>query len=440
MRSMILPAGRATPPPIAGCWASVDRNRLNARNTVLSTKDRRSHEPAVSPRRTIMSNQGSGMDKRIRLGMVGGGQGAFIGAVHRIAARLDDHYTLVAGALSSEPERARASALEIGIAPDRAYASFAEMFEKEAARPDRIDAVAIVTPNHMHFPVAKLALESGFHVICDKPLTTTAADALVLARLAKQTGLIFCVTHNYTGYPLMRQARAMIAEGALGDIRNVQVEYAQSWLAEPLEETGQKQAAWRTDPAQSGPGGCIGDIGTHAMNLAVFATGLKPLRLLADLQTFIPGRRLDDNVQILLRFEGGASGTLWASQIAIGNENALRLRIYGSRGALEWEQENPNVMWYTTSDGTKRRLTRAGTGANEAAARVTRIPGGHPEGYLEAFATLYSEAARAITAHKHAQTLDPAVVFPTVDDGLAGVRFIEAAVKSSGGGNIWVDL
>src|SRR4051812_26819447 len=204
------------------------------------------------------------LDNRIRLGMVGGGQGAFIGAVHRIASRLDDRYTLVAGALSSEPERARASALDIGIAPDRAYGSFAEMFEREAGRPDRMDAVAIVTPNHMHFPVAKLALENGFHVICDKPLTTAMDDAVALSRLAKQSGLIFCVTHNYTGYPLMRQARAMIADGALGSIRNVQVEYAQSWLAEPLEETGQKQAAWRTDPAQSGAGGCIGDIGTHA--------------------------------------------------------------------------------------------------------------------------------------------------------------------------------
>lgn len=387
-----------------------------------------------------MGNQGNVMDKRIRLGMVGGGQGAFIGAVHRIAARLDDHYTLVAGALSSEPARAKTSALDIGIAEDRAYGSYAEMFEREAARPDRIDAVAIVTPNHMHFPVAKLALEKGFHVICDKPLTTTSDDAVVLSALAKQTGLVFCVTHNYTGYPLMRQAREMIAEGALGDIRNVQVEYAQAWLAEPLEETGQKQAAWRTDPAQSGAGGCIGDIGTHAFNLAMFATGLKPKRLLADLQTFVPGRRLDDHVQILLRFEGGASGILWASQIAIGNENALRLRIYGSKGALEWEQENPNVMWHTTADGTKRRLTRAGTGANEAAGRVTRIPGGHPEGYLEAFATIYSEAARAIIAHRHSKAPDPAVLYPTVEDGLIGVRFIEAAVHSSGAGNIWVDL
>ena len=387
-----------------------------------------------------MSDHTAGADKRIRLGMVGGGQGAFIGAVHRIAARLDDRYTLVAGALSSEPTRARSSALEIGIAADRAYGSYSEMFDLEAKRHDRIDAVAIVTPNHVHFPVAKLALERGFHVICDKPLTTTTADASTLCDLVRQTGLIFCVTHNYTGYPLVRQARSMIAEGLLGDIRNVQVEYAQSWLAEPLEETGQKQASWRTDPAQSGAGGCIGDIGTHALNLAVYVTGLKLQSLLADLQTFVPGRRLDDNVQILLRFTGGASGLLWASQIAIGNENALKLRVYGSKGAIEWQQENPNVMWHTALDGIKRKLTRGGAGATEAATRVTRIPGGHPEGYLEGFATIYSEAASAIMAHKNGTVLDPAVSYPSVEDGLNGVHFIEAAVQSARAGNVWFTL
>jgi len=385
-------------------------------------------------------SQGQGADKRIRLGMVGGGQGAFIGAVHRIAARLDDQYILVAGALSSDPQRAKASALELGIAPDRAYGSYAEMFKAEASRPDPIDAVAIVTPNHMHFPVAKAALDSGFHVICDKPLTTTTADAVSLAKLVKDTGLIFCVTHNYTGYPLMRQARAMIADGVLGDIRNVQVEYAQGWLAEPLEESGQKQAAWRTDPTQSGLGGCIGDIGTHALNLAAFVTGLRPQRLLADLHTFVPGRRLDDHVQIMLRFNNGATGLLWASQIAIGSENALRLRVFGSKGTIAWGQENPNVMWHTPGDGPTRMLTRAGAGANEAAGRVSRIPGGHPEGYLEGFATIYTEAARAIVAHKSGNSADAAVIYPTVEDGLAGVRFIEAAVESSAGGNVWVDL
>ncbi len=385
-------------------------------------------------------SQGNGADKRIRLGMVGGGQGAFIGAVHRIAARLDDQYTLVAGALSSDPARAKASALELGIAPDRAYGSYAEMFKGEAARSDRIDAVAIVTPNHMHFPVAKAALEAGFHVICDKPLTTTSADAVMLAKLVKDTGLIFCVTHNYTGYPLVRQARSMVADGVIGEVRNVQAEYVQGWLAEPLEASGQKQAAWRTDPAQSGIGGCIGDIGTHALNLARFVTGLKPQKLLADLTTFVPGRRLDDHVQIMLRFDKGATGLLLASQIAIGSENALRLRVFGSKGTLAWEQENPNVLWHTPNDGPARMITRAGAGANEAAGRVTRIPGGHPEGYLEGFATIYTEAARAIIAHKAGNAPDAAVTYPTVEDGLAGVRFIEAAAKSAAGGNVWVGL
>lgn len=379
-------------------------------------------------------------ERRIRLGMVGGGAGAFIGAVHRIAARLDDRYALVAGAFSSDPERAKSSAVELGIAPERAYARFADMFAAEAERSDGIEAVAIVTPNHMHFPVARLALESGLHVICDKPLTTNLADALTLRDLAQSTGLIFCVTHNYTGYPLVRQARAMIAEGAIGAVRNVQVEYAQGWLAEPLEETGQKQAAWRTDPARSGPGGCIGDIGTHALNLASFVTGLAPRRVLADLQTVVAGRRLDDNVQILLRFEGGASGSLWASQIAIGNENALRLRVYGATGALEWEQENPNVLRHAALGEPARLLTRGGAGAHPAAARVTRIPGGHPEGYLEAFATIYSEAAAAIRVHREGTSPNPGVLYPGIEDGVVGIRFIEAAVVSSAGGNVWTDL
>jgi predicted dehydrogenase len=378
--------------------------------------------------------------RRIRLGMVGGGQGAFIGAVHRIAARLDDHYELVAGALSSDPDRARASARDLGIAPDRAYGDHGAMFRAEAARADRIDAVAIVTPNHMHFPVAKAALEAGFHVICDKPLTTTAADAAVLAGLVKATGLVFCVTHNYTGYPLVRQARAMVAEGAIGEVRNIQVEYVQGWLADPLEQSGQKQAAWRTDPAQSGIGGCVGDIGTHAINLAGFVTGQRPRQLLADLHTFVPGRRLDDHVQIMLRFDKGATGLLLASQIAIGSENALRLRVFGSTGTLEWAQENPNVLWHSPRDGATRMITRGGAGATAAGARVTRVPAGHPEGYLEAFATIYAEAAQAILAHGAGATPDAAVTYPSVDDGLAGVRFIEAAARSSSAGNVWVDL
>jgi predicted dehydrogenase len=377
-------------------------------------------------------------DRRIRLGMVGGGQGAFIGAVHRIAARLDNHYVLVAGALSSDPERARASALELGIAPDRAYHDFAAMARAESAREDGIEAVAIVTPNNLHAPVATAFLKAGIHVICDKPLATSVAEARELARLAKESGKLFAVTYNYTGYPLIRQARAMVAAGELGEIRVVQIEYAQDWLTERVEETGQKQAAWRTDPAQAGAGGALGDIGTHAYHLACFVSALTLDSLCADLTTFVPGRRLDDNAQILLRFHGGARGMLWATQVAPGNENGLRLRIYGTKGGLEWEQENPNVLRYAPFGESPRLITRAGAGAGPAAARVTRIPAGHPEGYLEGFATLYAEIARAIRAARDGQPPEPDVSFPTVMDGLAGVEFIDAAVRSSANGAVWV--
>ena len=377
-------------------------------------------------------------DRRIRLGMVGGGQGAFIGAVHRIAARLDNHYVLVAGALSSDPERARASALELGIAPDRAYHDFAAMARAESAREDGIEAVAIVTPNNLHAPVATAFLKAGIHVICDKPLATSVAEARELARLAKESGKLFAVTYNYTGYPLIRHARAMVAAGELGEIRVVQIEYAQDWLTERLEETGQKQAAWRTDPAQAGAGGALGDIGTHAYHLACFVSGLTLDSLCADLTTFVPGRRLDDNAQILLRFHGGARGMLWATQVAPGNENGLRLRVYGMKGGVEWEQENPSVLRYAPFGESPRLITRAGAGAGPAAARVTRIPAGHPEGYLEAFATLYAEIARAIRAARDGQPPEPDVSFPTVMDGLAGVEFIDAAVLSSANGAVWV--
>jgi predicted dehydrogenase len=378
------------------------------------------------------------IEGRIRLGMVGGGRGAFIGAVHRIAARLDDHFMLVAGALSSDPTRARQSALELGLAPDRAYGDFKAMAAAEAAREDGIEVVAIVTPNDLHAPVATAFLQAGIHVICDKPLATTVAEARDLVRLTQQTGKVFAVTYNYTGYPLVRQARAMIAAGELGDIRVVQVEYVQDWLTERLEATGQKQAAWRTDPAQAGAGGALGDIGTHAYHLACFVTGLTLDSLCADLTAFVSGRRLDDNAQILLRFQGGARGALWASQVAPGNENGLRLRVYGTKGGLEWHQENPNELWHAPFGQPLRRLTRGGPGAGPAAARVTRIPPGHPEGYLEGFATIYTEVAHAIGTARHRTQPDGVVLFPTVEDGLHGVEFIDAAVRSSGNGAIWV--
>ena len=385
------------------------------------------------------SSEAAGVS-RIRLGMVGGGQGAFIGAVHRIAARLDDQFELVAGALSSDPRRAKASAKELGLADDRAYGSFEEMATAEAARADGIEAVAIVTPNHMHAPVAKAFLEAGIHVICDKPLTTTVAEAETLVALVNKTGKVFVLTHNYTGYPMIRQARTMIANGDLGDIRLVQAEYLQDWLTLRLEASGQKQAAWRTDPARSGAGGCIGDIGTHAYNLACFVTGLELDQLLAQLSTFVEGRRLDDDVQILLKWKGGAKGMLWASQVAVGNENGLTLRVYGTKGGLEWAQEQPNHLWFTPYGQPRQLLTRSGAGARAEAARVTRVPSGHPEGYLEGFATIYAEAARAIRAAQAGQTLDSSVIFPTIEDGLAGMKFIDAAVKSSAANGVWIRL
>ncbi|YBV95914.1 Gfo/Idh/MocA family oxidoreductase [Phyllobacteriaceae bacterium JZ32] len=378
--------------------------------------------------------------ERIRLGMVGGGQGAFIGAVHRIASRIDDQYELVAGALSSDPQRARASALELGIAPDRAYGSFEEMAKAEAARPDGIEAVAIVTPNHMHAPAAKAFLEAGIHVICDKPLTLNVEEAKELVDLVDKTGKIFAVTHNYTGYPMIRQARAMVEKGELGEIRLVQAEYPQDWLTERAESTGSKQAEWRTDPKRSGAGGCIGDIGTHAYNLACFVTGLELHELLAQLTTFVEGRQLDDDVQILMRFKGGARGMLWASQVAVGNENGLKLRVYGTKGGLEWTQADPNYLWFTRFGEPKQLLTRGGAGAWPQAARVTRVPAGHPEGYLEGFANIYTEAARAIQAARKGEKPDDDVIFPTVRDGLAGMQFIEAAVASSRAGNQWTKV
>lgn len=377
---------------------------------------------------------------RIRLGMVGGGQGAFIGAVHRLAARMDDHYSLVAGALSSQKKRAVASALELGIAKDRAYGSYEEMAAKESARPDGIEAVSIVTPNHMHFPVAKAFLKAGIHIICDKPLTNTTKEAKELVALTKKSKRIFAVTHNYSGYPMVRQARAMVAAGDLGKLRVVQVEYPQDWLTERLEASGHKQAKWRTDPKQSGAGGSIGDIGTHAHQLAGFVSGLTLESLCADLTAFVKGRKLDDNVNILLRYKGGAKGMLWASQVAPGNENALRLRVYGEKGGLEWSQENPNELWHAPYGEARRLITRAGNAADAAAARVTRVPPGHPEGYLEGFANLYSEVAAAIRAAREGKKPDAEVYFPTVEEGLNGVAFIEAAVLSSAKGATWVKL
>ncbi|MGF1561918.1 MAG: Gfo/Idh/MocA family protein [Geminicoccaceae bacterium] len=380
----------------------------------------------------------SATPRRLRLGMVGGGRDAFIGGVHRIAARLDDHYELVAGCFSSSADKSKASAADLRVADDRAYGGFEAMAKAEAARADGIDVVAIVTPNHMHFPAAKAFLEAGIHVICDKPLTTTLDDALALRDAVRQSGKVFVLTHNYTAYPLIRQARAMVAAGELGAIRVIQAEYPQDWLSTRLEATGQKQAGWRTDPARSGPAGCTGDIGTHAYNLACFVTSARGTELYADLRSFVDGRPLDDNAQMLVRYDNGASGMLWASQVAVGNENALRLRVYGDKAGLAWAQENPNELWLTPLGEPPRRITRAGAGASEAANALSRIPAGHPEGYLEGFANLYSEAAALIRAADAGTPLKGSLL-PDIEVGVDGVRFITAAVASSKAG-AWVPL
>ena len=377
---------------------------------------------------------------RIRLGMVGGGQGAFIGAVHRLAARMDDHYEFVAGALSSTPERARASGEELGLAPDRIYSDYRDMAKAESKRKDGIEAVAIVTPNNVHVPAAKAFIDAGIHVICDKPLAISLKEAKSLETLLKKRkDVIFAFTHNYSGYPMIRQARDMVAKGDLGQIRLVQAEYPQDWLTEDIEKGGQKQAAWRTDPKQSG-GGAIGDIGTHAYQLASFVSGLTLDEVAADMSTFVKGRKVDDNVNVLLRFKNGARGMLWASQVAPGNENGLRLRVYGTKGGLAWTQADPNYLWYTPFGGEMRLITRAGAGSGAAAARMTRVPPGHPEGYLEGFANIYSEAARAIIARRAGKKADKEVMFPGIEDGVAGMAFIEACKKSSAKNGKWTKV
>lgn len=374
--------------------------------------------------------------RRIRLGMVGGGTGAFIGYVHRIAARIDGDYDLVAGALSSRPEVAKESGRNICLAEDRIYTSYEEMARAEAARPDGIEAVSIVTPNHMHYGPAKAFLEAGIHVICDKPLTSTLDDARKLASIQPKNGAKFLLTHNYTGYPLIRQARELVASGALGKIRVIQAEYPQDWLTEATTEEN-KQASWRTDPARSGAGGAIGDIGTHAYNLARFVSGLKTEAVSADLDSFVEGRQLDDNVHIMLRFEGGAKGMLWASQVAVGCENGLQLRIYGDKAGLEWRQDNPNYMWFTEFGKPKQLLTRGGAISGNAASTMNiRIPSGHPEGYLEAFATLYSQFAAVIRG----EGSEYKGLLPTLADGVEGMQFIVASVESSKNDGKWTKL
>ncbi|MED6332272.1 MAG: Gfo/Idh/MocA family oxidoreductase [Pseudomonadota bacterium] len=376
--------------------------------------------------------------KKIRLGLVGGGIGAFIGEVHRIAARLDDRYELVAGAFSSEPRRAADSAAELRIDPARSYNSFEEMAKKESKLRHGIEVVSVVTPNHLHCPAAKAFLKAGIHVICDKPLSTTLEDAEEVESLVKESGLIFAITYNYSGYPMVRHAREMVASGKLGNIRVIQVEYAQDWLATNIEAKGQKQAAWRTDPELAGAGGSIGDIGTHAFHLAEFISGLEAKSLLADLDTFVSGRKLDDNANILLHYSNGAKGMLWSSQVASGQENALRIRLFGDKGGLEWAQEDPNYLHYTQLGESHQVLTRGGHGLAEEAVSATRTPAGHPEGFLEGFANLYRDIADMIEATRAGKSV--ATLVPDVTDGVKGIRFVEKAVNSSAAGSIWQHL
>lgn len=383
------------------------------------------------------------MKRKVRYGMIGGGQGAFIGGVHRIAAAIDQEIELVCGAFSSTPERSKSSGEALMIAPERCYGTFVEMCEKEAALPadQRMDFVSIVTPNHMHFPAAKAALEAGFHVLSDKPATFSLAEAKELKIIVEKTGLLYGLTHNYTGYPLVKEARQMIKDGKLGKIRKVIVEYPQGWLATKLEDSDVKQAEWRTDPKRSGISGCMGDIGTHAENLAEYITGLKIKELAADLTTFVEGRLLDDDGSVLLRFENGAKGVLHASQISVGEENNLNIRIYGEKGGIEWHQKEPNTMLVKWLE-EPMQVYRTGNGyLGEAAAGATRTPPAHPEGYLEAFANVYKNFARCILAKESGEQACPlSQDYPNIDDGIRGMEFVEAVVASSKNNAAWTAL
>ena len=379
------------------------------------------------------------MERKIRIGMVGGGKDAFIGGVHRIALRLDGYYELVAGSFSSNFDNSKETGKDLGLAEDRIYKTYQEMAEKESSRSDAIDVVAIVTPNHLHVPIAKIFAEKGIHIICDKPLALSSKEAISLKNIVESKKLIFALTHNYTGYPMVRHARSLIQKGDLGSIRVIQAEYPQDWLTTKAEDSGLKQAEWRTDPKRSGSGGCIGDIGTHAFTLIRFITGLEIEELSADIHTFVKGRLLDDNAQIMLRFKGGAKGALWSSQVAVGNENNLKIRIYGENGGIEWRQEDPNYLYYTEFGHPTQRVTRGSGNVSKEAKDVTRIPPGHPEGYLEGFANIYNDVYKKLYAQINNQNYDDSNdCYPTINDGVEGMRFIETALESSKNNGKWI--
>ena len=381
------------------------------------------------------------MSRKIRMGMIGGSLDAFIGGVHRRAALMDGEIELVCGSFSSNPEKSKESGKALYLPEDRVYANYEDMIlkEKELPEGERMDFVAIVTPNHVHFGPTKMALENGFHVVCDKPITLNTQEAEEITALVEKTGLIFCLTHNYTGYPMVKEAKEMIASGAIGELRKIIVEYPQGWLATLVEATGNKQAAWRTDPSRSGAAGGLGDIGTHAENLAEYITGLKITQICADLTIFVEGRLLDDDANILLRFNNGAKGILQNSQIANGEENDLNIRVYGETGGLQWKQMEPNTLIHKTNQGT--RIIRTGVGNLSRAAQVhTRIPAGHPEGYLEAFANLYRNFAIHVRARWEGKQADPVYDFPSAKDGLRGMKFIDTVLESNVSEQKWTNF
>ncbi len=384
------------------------------------------------------------MTRKLRMGMVGGGRGAFIGTVHRMAATMDNRIELVCGAFSSDPQKSRDSGRDWFVPDSRIYGSFAEMFDQEKKLPEgeRMDFVSVVTPNNVHFPVCKAAIEHGFHVVCDKPMTFNLKEARELEGLVGKSGLLFCLTHNYTGYPMVKEARKMVRGGELGKVRKVVVEYPQGWLSTLLESSGQKQAAWRTDPKRAGASSCIGDIGTHAENLAEYITGLKITEMCADFTTFVPGRQLEDDGNILIHLEGGAKGILFASQISAGEENALKIRIYGEKGGMHWQQEEPNTLLIKWSDKPwEVRRTGGGGLLSTGAQQSARIPAGHPEGYLEAFANVYRNFADTLRCRIDGETPKPENLdFPTVQDGVRGMVFIESAVASARSDKKWVPM
>jgi predicted dehydrogenase len=383
------------------------------------------------------------INRKLRMGMIGGGPGAFIGAVHRLAAQMDGQITLVAGAFSSNPEKSKQAGRELFLNPDRAYGSYSEMIEREKTLPEgeRIDFVSIVTPNHLHYDPARLALENGFDVVVDKPMTFDLAEAEKLRALVEKTGLLLCLTHTYTGYPMVKEARHLVSEGKLGKIRKVYVEYPQGWLASPLEKEGNKQASWRTDPSKSGMAGCMGDIGTHAANLAEYVSGLKITALCADIETVVAGRALDDDGGVLLRFDNGATGVLIASQVATGEENCIKVRVYGEKGGLEWKQDEANTLVLKWPDRPAEILRTGGPGASAVALHNTRTPAGHPEGYLEAFANLYRNFAFCLRARLQGTIpQEDWKDFPGVEDGVRGMLFIEKVIASGKSDQKWTTL